>query len=109
MDETALLPPDIAIDTVVEPTEAALALNRWHGFIPVCPGETAAPGGAVKLINAGESEAWYRHVHGLTADITLVKEGWVAPAQYPFAGGALVHYRAGEPIAWRVASGASAP
>ena len=69
MAETVLLPPDIAIDTVVEPTEAALALNRWHGFIPVCPGETAAPGGAVKLINAGESEAWYRHVHGLTADI----------------------------------------
>lgn len=69
MVEMPPLPPDIAIDTVVEPTEAELALNRWHGFIPVRPAEAAASGGAVKLINAGESEAWYRHVHGLTADI----------------------------------------
>lgn len=65
----AELPPDIDFTTVVEPTEAELAINRWHGLIPVRPGEAAAPGGAVKLINAGESEPWYRHVHGLTADI----------------------------------------
>jgi dihydroorotase len=36
--------------------------------------------------------------------ITLVKEPWVAPEKYPFGGGALVPYRAGEPIAWRIAA-----
>jgi dihydroorotase len=35
--------------------------------------------------------------------ITLVKESWVPPATYDFGGGALVPYRAGEPIAWRLA------
>jgi dihydroorotase len=39
--------------------------------------------------------------HGET--ITLVKESWVPPATYDFGGGALVPYRAGEPIAWRLA------
>jgi dihydroorotase len=36
--------------------------------------------------------------------ITLVKEPWVAPEKYPFGGGALVPYRAGEPIGWRIAA-----
>jgi dihydroorotase len=35
--------------------------------------------------------------------ITLVKESWVPPATYDFGGGALVPYRGGEPIAWRLA------
>ncbi|HEX3847733.1 MAG TPA: dihydroorotase [Steroidobacteraceae bacterium] len=35
--------------------------------------------------------------------ITLVKDPWTAPADYPFGDGTLVPYRAGEPIAWRVA------
>jgi dihydroorotase len=39
--------------------------------------------------------------HGDT--ITLVKESWVPPAMYDFGGGALVPYRGGEPIAWRLA------
>ncbi|HEX3915613.1 MAG TPA: dihydroorotase [Steroidobacteraceae bacterium] len=34
--------------------------------------------------------------------ITLCKEPWIAPANYPFGGGVLVPYRAGEPIAWRL-------
>ena len=39
--------------------------------------------------------------HGDT--ITLVKESWVPPETYDFGGGALVPYRGGEPIAWRLA------
>ena len=35
--------------------------------------------------------------------ITLVKESWVPPATYDFGGGALVPYRGGEPIPWRLA------
>jgi dihydroorotase len=34
--------------------------------------------------------------------ITLIKEPWDAPSSYAFAGGALVPYRAGETIAWRL-------
>jgi len=34
--------------------------------------------------------------------ITLIKEPWVAPSSYAFAGGALVPYRAGEAISWRL-------
>jgi len=40
--------------------------------------------------------------------ITLVKETWVSPKVYDFGQGALVPYRAGEPITWRLA-GASPP
>jgi dihydroorotase len=38
------------------------------------------------------------------ATITLVKESWAAPESYPFGGGALIPYRAGEAIAWRLAA-----
>jgi dihydroorotase len=34
--------------------------------------------------------------------ITLIKEPWLAPSSYAFAGGAVVPYRAGEAIAWRL-------
>jgi dihydroorotase len=34
--------------------------------------------------------------------ITLIKEPWVAPPDYAFGDGALVPYRAGETIAWRL-------
>jgi dihydroorotase len=40
--------------------------------------------------------------------ITLVKETWVPPAVYDFGDGALVPYRGGEPIAWRLAGSARA-
>ena len=36
--------------------------------------------------------------------ITLVKETWVPPQVYDFGQGSLVPYRAGEPIAWRLAA-----
>jgi dihydroorotase len=35
--------------------------------------------------------------------IRLIKENWMPPTSYGFAGGTLVPYRAGEPIAWRLA------
>jgi len=35
--------------------------------------------------------------------VTLVRETWVAPRSYPFGDGALIPYRAGEPIYWRLA------
>jgi dihydroorotase len=37
--------------------------------------------------------------------ITLVKDPWVAPADYEFGDGRLVPYRAGETIAWRLSEG----
>jgi dihydroorotase len=37
--------------------------------------------------------------------VTLLKEPWVAPEKYPFGdGAALIPYRAGEPIGWRLVS-----
>jgi dihydroorotase len=38
--------------------------------------------------------------------ITLVKESWVPPKTYDFGNGALVPYRGGETVAWRLAAAA---
>jgi dihydroorotase len=35
--------------------------------------------------------------------LTLVRQSWVPPRTYDFGSGALVPYRGGEPVAWRVA------
>jgi dihydroorotase len=35
--------------------------------------------------------------------ITLVRDAWTPPASYPFGGESLVPFRAGEPVAWRLA------
>jgi dihydroorotase len=40
--------------------------------------------------------------------ITLLKESWMPPAQYDFGDGALVPFRAGEAIAWRLAGASPA-
>lgn len=40
--------------------------------------------------------------------ITLVKESWVPPKVYDFGHGALVPYRGGEPVAWRIADSRAA-
>jgi dihydroorotase len=40
--------------------------------------------------------------------ITLVKQPWTAAASYEFGSGAVVPYRAGESIAWRLAPEESA-
>jgi dihydroorotase len=39
--------------------------------------------------------------------ITLAKESWVPPPVYDFGEGALVPYRGGEPVAWRLAGAAA--
>ena len=39
--------------------------------------------------------------------ITLIKESWKPAATYEFGGGAVVPYRAGEDITWRLAPGTS--
>ncbi|MGO9933556.1 MAG: dihydroorotase [Steroidobacteraceae bacterium] len=36
--------------------------------------------------------------------IALIKESWVVPRGFEFAGGTLVPYRAGEPVSWRLAA-----
>ena len=38
-----------------------------------------------------------------TDSITLLKEPWVAPSHYAFGAGALIPYRAGEPVGWQLA------
>jgi dihydroorotase len=38
-----------------------------------------------------------------TERITLLKESWRPPDQYPFGEGVLIPYRAGEPVGWRLA------
>jgi dihydroorotase len=40
--------------------------------------------------------------HGET--ITLIKESWTVPERYPFGSGALIPYRAGAPVGWRLAT-----
>ena len=37
--------------------------------------------------------------------LTLIKESWTVPDSYEFGGGAVIPYRAGESVAWRIASG----
>ena len=39
-----------------------------------------------------------------TDKITLLKEPWNVPDKYAFGSGALIPYRAGEPVAWRMAT-----
>jgi dihydroorotase len=39
--------------------------------------------------------------------ITLTKESWVPPVSYDFGQGALVPYRAGEAVAWRLIAAAA--
>ncbi len=41
-----------------------------------------------------------------TATLTLVEQPWTAPPSYEFGGGTLVPYRAGERLAWRLATAA---
>jgi dihydroorotase len=40
--------------------------------------------------------------------ITLIKESWVPPVSYDFGNGALVPYRSGEPVAWRLTTAVAA-
>jgi dihydroorotase len=74
-----------AIELYAEAFESVGRLDRLEGF-------------------ASHFGADFYHLPRHSETITLVKETWVAPEKYPFAGGAVVPYRAGEPISWRLAT-----
>lgn len=40
--------------------------------------------------------------------LTLINNPWQVPANYPFADGSLIPYRAGESVGWRIAAAAAA-
>jgi dihydroorotase len=74
-----------AIELYAEAFEAAGRLDRLQGF-------------------ASHFGADFYGLPRHTDTITLVKDSWIAPEQYAFASGTLIPYRAGEPIAWRLAA-----
>jgi dihydroorotase len=74
-----------AIELYAEAFEAAGRLDRLQGF-------------------ASHFGADFYGLPRHTDTITLVKDPWKAPEQYAFGSGTLIPYRAGEPIAWRLAA-----
>jgi len=74
-----------AIELYAEAFEAAGKLDRLEGF-------------------ASHFGADFYGLPRHTDKITLLKDPWKAPEQYPFGSGILIPYRAGEPIAWRLAT-----
>jgi dihydroorotase len=74
-----------AIEFYAEAFEAAGRLDRLEGF-------------------ASHFGADFYGLPRHTDTITLLKEPWRAPEQYAFGSGTVIPYRAGEPIAWRLAS-----
>jgi dihydroorotase len=79
-----------AIEFYAEAFESAGRLDRLEGF-------------------ASHFGADFYGLPRHTERITLLKEPWTAPDTLAFGDGALVPYRAGEPVAWRLASDTSAP
>jgi dihydroorotase len=74
-----------AIELYTEAFEAVGRLDRLEGF-------------------ASHFGADFYGLPRHTDTITLLKDPWTAPEQYAFGSGTLIPYRAGEPIAWRLAS-----
>jgi dihydroorotase len=74
-----------AIELYAEAFEVAGKLDRLEGF-------------------ASHFGADFYGLPRHTETVTLVNEAWVAPEKYPFGAGALIPYRAGEPIGWRLAA-----
>ena len=71
------------IELYAEAFEAAGRLDRLEGFAS----------------DFGADFYGFRH-HAET--ITLIKEPWMPPMSYPVGDGALIPYRAGETVAWRL-------
>ena len=65
--------------------------------------EAAGALGQLEAFAAFHGADFYRLPRN-TATLTLVKEPWEVPAHYPFGADQLVPLRAGERIAWRLAS-----
>jgi dihydroorotase len=74
-----------AIELYAEAFESAGKLDRLEGF-------------------ASHFGADFYGLPRHTDTITLLKDPWIGPPQLAFAGGTLIPYRAGEPIAWRLAT-----
>ncbi len=75
-----------AIELYAEAFESAGCLDRLQGF-------------------ASEFGADFYGLPRNSGHLTLVKESWRVPQQYEFGSGTLVPLRAGEAVAWRLASG----
>jgi dihydroorotase len=73
-----------AIELYAEAFESAGRLDRLEGF-------------------ASHFGADFYGLPRHTDTISLFKEAWTGPQQYPFGSGTLIPYRAGEPIGWRLA------
>ncbi len=73
-----------ALELYAEAFEAAGRLDRLEGF-------------------ASRFGAGFYGLAPHRDTVTLVKETWMPPASYPFGTGALVPYRAEEPVTWRLA------
>ena len=74
-----------AIELYAEAFESAGRLDRLEGF-------------------ASHFGADFYGLPRHTDTITLLKDPWIGPPQLAFAGGTLIPYRSGEPIAWRLAT-----
>ena len=74
-----------AIELYAEAFESAGRLDRLEGF-------------------ASHFGADFYGLPRHTDTITLLKDPWIGPPQLAFACGTLIPYRAGEPIAWRLAT-----
>ena len=74
-----------AIELYTEAFDAAGRLDRLEGF-------------------ASHFGADFYGLPRHTDKITLLKEPWNVPDKYAFGSGALIPYRAGEPVAWRMAT-----
>ena len=79
-----------AIELYAEAFESAGRLDRLEGF-------------------ASHFGADFYGLPRHTERITLLKEPWTPPDTYAFGDGALVPYRAGEPVGWRLAPDTTAP
>jgi dihydroorotase len=73
-----------AIELYAEAFESVGRLDRLEGF-------------------AGHFGADFYGLPRHTDSITLLKEPWVVPGTFAFGAGALIPYRAGEPVGWRLA------
>ena len=73
-----------AVELYAEAFEQAGRLDRLQGF-------------------ASDFGADFYGLPRHTEVITLIKESWLSPASFDFGDGALVPYRSGESIAWRIA------
>ena len=64
-----MLSPEIEIRSLSPSMGHKEALSRWMGFIQLAAGAKANGPSPLRLIGAGESETWLRHLHGQPCDV----------------------------------------